>query len=121
MTEYENSLVDIAIKADIKTLYAVIGSSVSKNQLGVSPSDKEALVNAGMSWVKDKQNELKTLVCADPNIRKLFLSNNLKIADTRDAILIVTDLIITICQGIPAVYVAALIVKIGLREWCNGS
>jgi hypothetical protein len=116
----DEKLLDIALKADIETLYAVVGQIASKNRLGASPTDKQSMIESGRRWIKDKHNDLRGLVCNNPQITDMFLSRDRKVSDTRDLVLLVSDLIVSVCSGIPAIYIAALIVKIGLREWCDG-
>jgi hypothetical protein len=114
-----DALLDIALKADVETLYAAIGQAASRSRLDVAPKDKQSLIEVGRKWLNNKHNELQKLVCNSPEVTQLFLSNDPRMTDARDLVLLVADLIVSACSGIPVNYVAALIVKLGLREWCK--
>jgi hypothetical protein len=112
---------DTALNSDIDTLYASIGYfCISNKQLGMAPPGRPFCLELGKAWIHDKGNDLRDTICNDSNIRRYFQENESE-KDRKDAVLLIADLIVAICGGIPAVYVAALIVKIGLKEWCNAS
>lgn len=107
-----------ALAADIDTLYAAIGYILDKEQLDVAPKDRKSLIHSGQLWFSTKRENLKRLVCSNETIQKVFLSNEAS-GDKMDAALLIADLIIGACEGVPAIYIAALITKIGLKEWCK--
>jgi hypothetical protein len=115
-----DKLLNAALNADIDTLYASIGYFYSlKEQLGVAPPGGRLLcIERGKTWIHEKGNDLRNIICNDVNIRRYYLEGNTD-KERRDAILLLSDLIISICGGVPAINVAALLLKIGLQEWCN--
>lgn len=102
-------------------MYASIGFfDSSKGQLGVAPRDRQSLIELGKAWILDKESALRTLICNDVNIQEQVFLNQFN-KDKVEAILLIADLIVSICGGVPAIYVATLLIKIGLKDWCNGS
>jgi hypothetical protein len=113
------ALVLRALEADVDTLYAVIGGAEREARLGIAVPDREQLIAAGKAWISDRNDELAGIVCRHPKVRELLIAPSAETADKVASVLLVADLIATVCHGVPAVFVSTLLFKIGLREWCG--
>ncbi|MBE9070696.1 hypothetical protein IQ260_29065 [Leptolyngbya cf. ectocarpi LEGE 11479] len=116
--EQERMLANV-LKSDIETLYASIGYFEEQKKIGVAPSDRKKLTDLGKQWVNDRKDKIRDLICTNNKINALYNSNSEDDKDKIEAILLIADLIVAICSGIPAIYVSTLIIKIGLKELCN--
>jgi hypothetical protein len=112
-------LAQAALDSDLDTLYAVIGRALEQETLGVAPMDRQRLAAAGRNWMKEKSSELKRFICGQPAVQKFFSGPVPVGADGISAVLLLTDLIVTVCHGVPATCVSTLILKLGLKKFCG--
>jgi len=108
-----------AMNADVETLFASIGAIEAQEQFGIAPLDKNSLIEIGKKWLLSKETRLRSIVCGNPRLTAYLVEANPQRQDQETGALLIADLIVTVCGGIPAIYVAVLLIKIGLRSWCN--
>jgi len=117
----QKEILNKALDADAEILFATIGAINAKEQLGIAPQDKQSLIEQGKEWVAIHEKQFRSIICDNPQVTKYLAEENPQRKDQEATALLIADLVVSFCQGIPAVYVAVLLVKIGLRSWCNGN
>jgi hypothetical protein len=119
MSLKQEQLISNAMIADIDTLLATIGYHISNAELGVAPNDKQTLIEKGRLWLQNHTTELQEQICSNTKVQSLLRVGDDENNDVHELIIVVIDIIAAIYVGVPAVSVAVLLVKIGLRRWCN--
>lgn len=107
----------LAIQSEEEELYAVFGYAVSQGEMGAAPSDPNKLTQRGKEWFAAQTERLQLSVCGSDDLQKKMSA--VSSDDEVGLVLAIADLIVGLCGGIPAVYVSALILKIGLSKFCN--
>lgn len=108
-----------ALDADIGTLYAVIGHSVELRTLGIAPTDRATLVASGERWLRGHLDALQSRVCGNATLQGVAIRPDADTSDNVNAVAAVIDTIVSLCNGVPVVSVATLVLKVGLREFCR--
>lgn len=108
------------LSADTETLYAIVGYHVEPPRLGAAPKEAQQLAEAGQSWLARSRGRLQQAICGDPRVQKFLNSEAPSQKELEAVILAVTDLIVSAVGGVPAVTVAVLLVRLGLRGLCCG-
>lgn len=110
--------------ADEIMILEVIGDFILKieqQSLGVTndePSQEERRLK-GESWFEVNRQKLKEAVCEN---EKLLVAISKVGSDDQVSLgLLIADAITSITIGVPPVFIAALIVKIGVNSLCNGN
>ena len=111
-----------ALAADAKVLLEVIGDFSFREEhqrLGVSggePSQEERL-RKGEHWLNTNQQKLKEAVCNNANLQgaisKVGADDNVSLG------LLLADACASVTIGVPPVFIAALVVKIGFQKFCR--
>ena len=115
------ALVRKALESDVDVLYATIGYALSKQALGVAPPDRRTLVETGKAWIAANAGKLRDIVCKDETLKRVVLKPTPDVADNITAVTTVADFIIAVSHGLPVICVATILLKIGLREFCEGA
>lgn len=115
----EHNVLEATMAADIETLYATIGYAVEQQRLGVAPTDRGSLIEHGQAWIRNMSDSFKQLICSNKDVQKYFGADKPSDNEQRAVILLIADLIASMCGIIPAINVSVLLVKIGIKELCN--
>jgi len=104
---------ETVLEMSIEELYAQIGETLIPGA-GVLPDKAQRAARAGRAWLDMRSSELRSLVC--PRVEVLIDE-----AHDDDATLAaaVADLIASATGQIPAFTAAVLMVRIGLRGFCQ--
>ena len=100
------------------TIYRLIGHFDSKNKIGLSDQDVETLIESGKKWEEEKREGIRDKICNNPQITNALKSSG-GLNDKVTLVLLISDILSSITLGVPAIYVSALIVKIGLKRYCK--
>ena len=102
------------IEASCDELFAALGAQVAPPQ--ALPGSLEELVDKGRHWFGKNRERLMKLICRDEVIETLNASR-----DDIALLIAVADLLSDALKGVAPFTVAALIVKIGLLEFCSAT
>jgi len=119
MNAKDEKMLAIASRADLDTLFATIGHFDAQHQLGVAPKDKTSLIDRGKAWFDNHRKDIASAICQDQLLKDRILNPEPGESDKRDLILLVTDVLATVVSPIPIFYLAALVLKIGVRAICD--
>lgn len=93
-------------------LYESLGKHLTMRQ--AFPLTKPQQVERGKQWFTAKLTTLRTNIC--PKVPQILTKDS----DEKTLILSIGDIIATVVIGVPPLVVSALIVKIGVKTFCQG-
>lgn len=118
-TERDSELrqqIELALSASNDELLAVIGKSTERGTLGAVPKSIPELAQLGRNWLLSQHSTLRDLVCP----RRIMHSiANQSGDDLVSIVLMLVDLVAATYGRIPGVFVATVIARRGLREFCE--
>jgi hypothetical protein len=94
-------------------LFESLGRHLTARQ--AFPLTKSQMVERGQQWFKAKMALFRTYIC--PKVPQILAQDS----DEKTVILSIADIIANAVIGVPPLMVAALIVKIGVKTFCQGS
>ena len=109
-------LAERLLLADEEDLLAAIGAALNRD-LGAAPQDKKSLIEGARQWFTDNAADLKARVCGSVRIQAAVRDDD-KLSNA-NLLLLIADTLISIKGGVPAMYVAAMIVMRGVRDLCH--
>ena len=110
---------DVLMEAELEELYAAIGHYESVDRFGATPPDKAKLIEIGKNWIESNSEKFRAKICPSDVAQEILSSSETTAQDIKNLIPVVADLIISLSGGVPATYVATLLLRIGLRKWCE--
>ena len=100
---------------DDKTLYREVADYLLRDSMGMAPPSKSYRKHLALDWLKKQALKYQTYICELPSIRK-FADNESPIEIIAKSIL---DALITQMAPIPATFLTAYIVRLGIGKFCS--
>lgn len=79
------------------------------------------LLSAGRTIYRNLTQDLRGTICADDRVRAYLSAGNQQAADGLALLAVVASLVAPLATSLNAMLVAAITLRIGLREFCGGS
>jgi hypothetical protein len=111
-----NARITSLLKSSESQLYEEVGLALTG--AAALPTSRQELIESGKRWFASRQHELAQLVCKNDRLKSVA-RQDLQTHELVVATCGSLDLAIHLLGGIPAVTVAALIVRLGLHEFCR--
>jgi hypothetical protein len=93
-------------------LFELIGKDLTARQ--AFPLSKDELAERGKNWFIAKIDTFRDVLCSNKNKKYLVEDSG-----TKTAVLAISDLLASVCFGVSPVTVAAILLKIGIRNLCS--
>jgi hypothetical protein len=104
------------VACDEEALFGEIGRHLSP--MGVQPPQRDRLAKLGREWFQANRGKLAQTLCRDDRLKSLA-APNLKTHEVVLAVAGVLDICSHLLGLIPAVTVAAVLVRLGLHSFCS--
>ncbi len=101
-------------------IYSALGYNLEKDTLELSPKPMSELLKIGKEWVNSQWENIKMKICSNKQIQSKFTDLDNGLTDAVTVGLLIGDIFLTQYGKMPSLYIAALVIKIGLKNICHG-
>ena len=107
-----NSSSDRLLNASTEELFELLGRDLAGRQ--AFPLSSEELVEQAKGWFSAQTKTIQAAICT-PSIAKIFVAE----CDERELLLGLADILVEKQFGVAPLTLSALVLKIGLKKFCN--
>lgn len=90
-----------------------LGKELTADEQRALPLSTQELIERANNWLDVKTTQMRGVVCSNVNVKK-YVSDS----DYEKLLTTIADLIASVCGGVPAINVSALLIKRGLKKLC---